>query len=143
MNGIDQIFRGMHHPATGLAAERVRIDTIAENLANARTTRTPQGGPYRRKLVEFEALMQEGSDGTPRPGGVRAARVFPDYSTPFERVHMPSHPDADAGGWVEFPNVNTTKEMADLMTAMRAYEANLTMQESFVQMAERVLQLLR
>ena len=143
MSGIKQIFRGMHHAATGLAAERVRIDTIAENLANARTTRTPGGGPYRRKLVEFQALMETSGDGSTRAAGVRAARVFRDYSTPFERVHMPSHPDADAGGWVEFPNVNTTKEMADLMTAMRAYEANLTVQESFTQMAERVLQLLR
>ena len=146
MSGLDRLFSGMRISATGLSAERVRIDTIAENIANARTTRTPQGGPYRRKMVVFEPIMRRAlgaRGGEDAYDGVAASRVVQDYSTPFQSVLEPGHPDADATGNVAYPNVNTVIEMADLIMSLRAYEANVTAQENFVRMAERALQLAR
>jgi len=142
MSGTDGFFSGMRIAATGLSAERERMDVIAENLANARTTRTPEGGPYRRKVVLFEPLLVE-VEGDERTLGVKASRVDVDSSSDFERVLDPGHPDAGPDGIVLYPNVNTVMEMADLITAMRAYEANLTAQENFTRMAERALDLLR
>jgi len=142
MNGIDRLFSGMRTSSTGLMAERARIDVISENLANARTTRTPSGEPYRRKLVVFEPELREGVDGGNDIVGVRAARVIQDRA-PFERILDPSHPDADAEGMVSYPNVNAIMEMADMISAVRAYEANLTAQENFFRMAERALELAR
>lgn len=148
MNALETLFSGMRTSSTGLVAERTRIDTIAANIANARTTRTPEGGPYRRRLVVFEPLLEErlgrggpGTEGAVR--GVAASRVVADTRTPFERVLDPSHPDAGPDGYVEYPNVNAVLEMSDLITAVRAYEANLTAQENFVRMAERALELAR
>ena len=141
MEGIGNLFGGMRASATGLSAERIRIDVIAKNLANAETTRTPSGGPYRRQVVHFEPLLRRAQDGSLRSIGVRAARVADDTSTPMEEVYNPNHPDADAKGFVTMPNVNATREMADLITAMRAYEANLSAQEAFVRMAEQALRL--
>jgi len=142
MQGFDGFFTGMRISASGLTAERERMDVIAENLANARTTRTPEGGPYRRKVVLFEPLLQQ-VEGEERSYGVRSLPVQQDRATDFERVLDPGHPDAGPDGIVLYPNVNTVMEMADLITAMRAYEANLTAQENFVRMAERALELLR
>lgn len=142
MSGTDGFFTGMRICASGLTAERERMDIIAENLANARTTRTPEGGPYRRKVVLFEPLMSE-IDGEERTLGVKASQVNVDSASDFERVLDPGHPDAGPDGIVLYPNVNTVLEMADLITAMRAYEANLTAQENFTRMAERALDLLR
>lgn len=142
MEGTNGFFTGMRICASGLTAERERMDVIAENLANARTTKTPDGGPYRRKVVLFEPVLQE-FEGEQRALGVRATRVNVDSATDFERVLDPGHPDAGADGIVLYPNVNTVMEMADLITSMRAYEANLTAQENFVRMAERALELLR
>jgi len=141
-DGFDGFFTGMRIAATGLTAERTRMDVIAENLANARTTRTPDGGPYRRKVVLFEPLLAEVA-GETQTQGVKALDVQADRRTDFERVLDPGHPDAGPDGIVLYPNVNTVLEMADLITAMRAYEANLTAQENFVRMAERALDLLR
>ncbi len=143
MDGFEGFFTGMRVCASGLTAERARMDVIAENLANARTTRTPEGGPYRRKVVLFEPLLERSLAGEERPAGVRAVRVALDRGTDFERVLDPGHPDAGADGIVLYPNVNSIMEMADLITSMRAYEANLTAQENFVRMAERALELLR
>jgi len=142
MQGFDGFFTGMRISASGLTAERERMDVIAENLANARTTRTPEGGPYRRKVVIFEPLLQE-LEGEQRSVGVQSLPVQQDRATDFERVLDPGHPDAGPDGMVLYPNVNTVMEMADLITSMRAYEANLTAQENFVRMAERALELLR
>lgn len=142
MEGTNGFFTGMRIAASGLTAERERMDVIAENLANARTTRTPDGGPFRRKVVLFEPILQE-LEGEERTVGVKATRVGVDRVTDFERVLDPGHPDAGPDGIVMYPNVNTVMEMADLITAMRAYEANLTAQENFVRMAEQALQLLR
>jgi flagellar basal-body rod protein FlgC len=143
MSGIDDLFSGMRIAASGLSAERVRMDVIAENIANARTTRTPGGGPYRRKVVEFEPLLVNGADGSKTGNGVRAARIVEDMDTPMELVRDPSSPDADADGFVEMPNVNTLREMADLLTAMRAYDAGMAMQDAYVRSAERALELMR
>ena len=143
MDPITRLFSGMRIAAGGMAAERVRSDVIARNIANAHTTRTPEGGPYRRQVVRFETVLQRAADGGLTPAGVRVAGVEPDMTTPMERIHDPSHADADATGHVLLPNVNTTLEMADMITAMRAYEANIAVQESFVQMAERALRMAR
>lgn len=144
MSSTDGFFTGMRICASGLTAERERMDVIAENLANARTTRTPDGGPYRRKIVLFEPILREfEGDDEERSLGVKATRIGVDRATDFERVLDPGHPDAGPDGMVVYPNVNTVMEMADLITSMRAYEANLTAQENFVRMAERALDLLR
>mgnify|MGYP003579373749 CR=1 FL=1 len=148
MDSSNGFFTGMRIAASGLTAERERMDVIAENLANARTTRTPDGGPYRRKIVLFEPIMREfegqfEGDDEERTLGVKATRIGVDRATDFERVLDPGHPDAGPDGMVVYPNVNTVMEMADLITSMRAYEANLTAQENFVRMAERALDLLR
>jgi len=148
MSGIDHLFSGMRISASGLSAERTRIDVIAENIANARTTRTAEGGPYRRKVVVFEPMLRRAMAGASSGSkddvtGVLATRVTPDYSSDFQVVLEPGHPDADADGMVAYPNVNSVLEMADLITALRAYEANLTAQENFVRMAERALRLLQ
>jgi flagellar basal-body rod protein FlgC len=142
MDTANGFFTGMRICASGLTAERERMDVIAENLANSRTTRTAEGGPYRRKMVLFEPILAR-VEGADRAQGVRATRVEVDRVTDFERVLDPGHPDAGADGMVTYPNVNTVMEMADLITAMRAYEANLTAQENFTRMAERALDLLR
>lgn len=140
---MDALFRGMRISSTGLSAERTRIDTIADNLANAQTTRTPDGGPYRRQVVAFEPILQQTADGSVVGRGVRVSGVVPDTETPFERIPDPGHPDADADGFVSYPNVNATREMADLITAVRAYEANLAVKEVFERMATRALELAR
>ncbi|HED63966.1 MAG TPA: flagellar basal body rod protein FlgC [Planctomycetes bacterium] len=136
----------MRIASTGLNAERTRIDTIAENIANARTTRTEEGGPYRRKVVIFEPLLMNAVDAHGRKreevGGVIAARVVPDPTAKPQYIREPGHPDADENGMVAYPSVNTVLEMSDLITAMRAYEANLKAQESFMRMAERALRIL-
>ena len=147
MNAFDRLFSGMRIVSSGLSAERKRIDVIAENIANARTTKTLEGTPYRRKMVVFEPLLERaygrGRSGASTVGGVQVPRVLEDHSSDFERILEPGHPDADANGMVAYPNVNTVMEMADLITALRAYEANITAQENFVRIAERTLQLIR
>jgi len=139
MEGIGKLFSAFRAAASGLSAERARVDVIARNVANAQTTKTPEGGPYRRRVVRFEPILERMADGRVETRGVRVAGVEPDTKTPFQRVFDPTHPDADAQGFVAMPNVNAALEMADLITAMRAYEANSVIQETFVQMAERAL----
>jgi flagellar basal-body rod protein FlgC len=143
MSGFDALFSGLRASSSGLSAERLRMDVIAENVANARTTKTAAGGPYTRRIVRFEPLLQEAFGRPGRVVGVKASAVSEDRGTPYGFVHEPGHPDADANGYVEYPNVNTILEMTDLITAMRSYEANLTVQQNFIQMAERALQLAR
>lgn len=149
MSSIEKLFSGMRASASGLTAERVRIDVIARNIANASVTQLPDGsGPYRRQVVHFAPILAKESDGfashsggAPLSVGVRVSGVSDDVTTPFERIRDPGHPDADADGMVTMPNVNTTREMADMITAMRAYEANIGAQDTFVRMAERALRL--
>ncbi|NUP96758.1 MAG: flagellar basal body rod protein FlgC [Planctomycetaceae bacterium] len=143
MDGVNKLFGGMRIAATGMSAERVRIDTVARNIANASVTKTPEGGPYRRQVVEFEPLLAQAQNGGSVNVGVRVRAVREDMQTPFNRVNDPTHADAGKDGHVSYPNVNATREMADLITAMRAYEANVSAQDGFVRMAERALRLLQ
>ena len=142
MSSVQRLFGGMEIAATGLKAERTRIDVIAQNIANARTTKMPgTGGPYRRQVVHFAPLLEKLQNGSRHVAGVEVTQVTNDANSSFEYVNDPSHPHADAEGVVAYPNVNVTHEMADLITAVRAYEANLTVQENFMRMIERALRL--
>lgn len=141
MNGLDRLFSGLRAASSGLSAERLRIDVIADNIANSQTTRTDSGGPFRRRVAQFEPILLQIEGNRASGGGVRVTGVLEDFKSPMERIQDPGHPDADAEGMVELPNVNTIREMADLMTSMRAYEANLSVQQNFIRMAERALQL--
>ena len=142
------LFGGLEISASALTAERLRLDVVAENLANAQTTRGADGQPYRRK----EVVLQEraGSFGASlsaamsqkKGGGVEVAAVVEDQ-TPLKRIYDPGHPDADAEGYVSMPNVDTVTEMVDLIGAQRAYEANVTAMQSAKQMFARTLELLR
>jgi len=124
-------FDSLDVSASALSAERVRMNTISSNLANAQTTRSPEGGPYRRKDVVFEAQpsrsfasVLEGKMEVPLHQ-VKVADVISDQSAP-KMLHQPEHPDANADGDVAYPNVNTMEEMVNLITASRTYEANVT-----------------
>jgi flagellar basal-body rod protein FlgC len=131
--------RGANISATGLSAERTRMEVVASNIANANTTRTTEGGPYRRREVLFEALLARSPAGH---AGVRVAGVVPDGSD-FQRVHEPGHPDANAEGYVLRPNVSPPLEMVNLLTAMRGYEANLKALQALRQQLEQTLLILR
>jgi flagellar basal-body rod protein FlgC len=146
------LFGGLEISASGLTAERLRMDVTAENLANAQTTRGANGQPYRRKEVVLQeapgsfgaslsAAIGAGNGGS--TGGVQVAGVVEDTATPLKRVYDPGHPDADAQGYVSMPNVDTVTEMVDLISAQRAYEANVTAMQSAKQMFSRTLDLLR
>lgn len=143
------LFSATEIAGSGLAAERLRMETAANNIANANSTRTPGGGAYRRQQVIFSSIMDEsitrsglGSDPKLGLAGVQVVGVEPDKS-PMQRVHNPGHPDAGPDGYVELPNVTLPHEMIDLMTASRAYEANLKSLQTFRQMAEQSLNLMR
>lgn len=113
---------------SALSAERVRIEAAVSNLANADSTRGPDGQPYRRRDVVLEPQTVDTFDaafGRVTAAGVRVAAVVEDQS-PFQRRYEPSHPDADAEGFVAVPNVNEAEEMVDMLSAARAYQANLT-----------------
>jgi flagellar basal-body rod protein FlgC len=140
-------FGGLEISASGLTAERLRMDVTAENLANAQTTRGANGQPYRRKEVvlqetpgSFGATLSRAmkTDG----GGVQVAGIVEDQ-TPLKRIYDPGHPDADAQGYVSMPNVDTVTEMVDLIGASRAYEANVTAMQAAKQMFSRTLEILR
>jgi flagellar basal-body rod protein FlgC len=123
-------FNSMRISASGLSAERLRLDTIASNIANVTTTRGEDGQPYRRKVAVFQAnLDRELNKATGNYDekllGVKAVGVEEDKS-PLRRVYDPSHPDADAEGYVNMPNVNILNEMADMIAATRSYEANVS-----------------
>ena len=127
--------------ASALTAEKVRLDVVSQNIANAHTTRGPDGLPYQRKLVSFEAaLEQAGGSGHSTAQGVRVGGISEDKSL-GPLIYIPGHPDADAGGMVRMPNVNLAMEMVDLMTASRAYEANLSVVRTARQMAQKALQI--
>lgn len=141
MTGINKLFEGMRASSSGMTAERIRMNVIAKNLANAEVTKTPDGLPYRREVVRFEPVLRKAASGYEESGEVRIAAIEKDTQTPFERIRIPGHPDADESGWVTMPNINTTHEMADLLTAVRAYEANANALDNFIRMAERALRL--
>lgn len=132
---------------SGLTAERLRLDLIASNLANANTTRPAGETPFQRQLALFQTKYADGSGGRGAGpagtlGGVRVKAIVPDNS-PGRRIHDPSHPDADPEGYVTFPNVNAISEMVDMMAASRAYEANLTALNSGKELFLRALNILQ
>jgi flagellar basal-body rod protein FlgC len=134
--------------ASGMAAQRARAELLVENMANAETTRTPEGGPYRRKDAVFESSpvsspfssMLDAELGS--AGGVRVAEVITDTRDP-ERRYLPGHPDADKDGYVAFPRVNPAEDMVDLMEASRDYEANVAAINAVKDMISHSLDLMR
>ena len=136
---------------SALAAERLRAEVVTTNLANAESTRTPEGGPYRRKVAVFESrattpfqmLLAGGmSAGTQESAGVRVSQVLEDNS-PAVRKYDPGHPDADASGYVEYPDINPVQEVVDLMGAQRAYELNASAVAAAKQMIQQSIQILK
>lgn len=123
------LFNSMKISASGLTAERMRMDVISSNISNASTTRTEDGGPYRRKIAIFKENLKgemDGLNGKSYVGqGVKVEKIVEDNS-PFNRKYEPNHPNADEEGYVTLPNVNILDEMVDLISATRAYEANVT-----------------
>ena len=134
------IFSSMDVIASGLHAERTRMDVTSSNLANAHTTRTEEGGPYKRRTVAFAEELAESrnrrlivqpfvpshkASGAYRGQGVRVDRILADHRDPM-MVYDPEHPDAREDGYVLYPNVELAKEMTDMITAQRSYEANVT-----------------
>lgn len=138
--------------ASGLTAQRLRLDTIAANMANVETTRTPNGaGPYRRQVVIFEAVPNK-KQGTFQSvldqqingmQGVRVAQIrqLGPTEAPFRRVYDPSNPDAGTDGYVDYPNVNVVEEMVNMISATRSYEANSKVIESAKAMAAKALEI--
>ncbi len=150
------LFGALDISASGLSAERMRMDVTAENLANAQTTRGPHGGPYQRKEVVLQTAQPDGfrtqlaaatgsisqAGAAQTPGGVQAAGIVTDAAPP-RRVYDPGHPDADAQGYVQLPNVDPVTEMVDLISASRAYEANVTAMQTAKAMFAKTLEILR
>ncbi|RMD04301.1 flagellar basal body rod protein FlgC [Clostridium autoethanogenum] len=139
-----QAFNTLRISASGLSAERLRMDTIASNMANAETTRGANGQPYRRKVAVFgenlsKALNSNGSY-EDVPMGVKVVGIKEDTS-PFKREYDPTNPDADTSGYVSKPNVNILNEMADMMVSVRSYEASLSAINSEKSMFSKALQI--
>ena len=158
---VRPLFRSLGVAASGLSAQRQRIDAIVSNISNAETTRTPEGGPYQRKVVELETKMTG-----PAPGLLEAGRIYPSGeeagelplpgvesgegvnvlgvsqdTTEGPLVYDPGHPDADEKGYVRMPNVSLTQEIVDLMEARRMYEANATAFQAVKTMLQRAAQI--
>ncbi|MEG6585875.1 flagellar basal body rod protein FlgC [Dendrosporobacter sp. 1207_IL3150] len=140
------MFDAINAAASGLSAERLRMDVISNNIANANTTRTAQGGAYRRQLVIFEprsgqtSFSQMLSQHMDAGLGVKAVGISKDDS-PLRKVYEPSHPDANKDGYVDMPNVNIVSEMVDMITATRSYEANVTAVNAAKNMALKALEI--
>ncbi len=140
------LFDSIDIAASGMSAERLRMDVISNNIANVNTTRTQQGGPYKRQVVIFEPRYQRNtlsfSENLNREQnlgqGVRVVEIRQDNS-PHRLVFNPNHPDANKEGYVYMPNVNIVSEMVDMMTASRAYEANVTAVNAAKSMALKAL----
>jgi flagellar basal-body rod protein FlgC len=145
------LFSSLSVSASGMNAQRVRAELLVENLANTETTRTPEGGPYRRKDVVFQSQSQQspfarvlsdqmggGDDAT----GVTVSDVMIDQRDP-EKRYLPGHPDANADGYVSFPRLNSAEEMVDLVSASRGYQANVASMTSIKEMIQRSIDLLK
>lgn len=139
------IFTAMQVSASALSAQRTRLNVISGNLANVGTTRTPEGGPYRKRDVVFQSSqnmfenhLQQAMDTNVQ--GVEVSRIQPN-SREFRTVYQPGHPDADENGMLTLPNINVMEEVVDMMTAMRSYEANITAIKSAQRMATKALEI--
>jgi flagellar basal-body rod protein FlgC len=135
--------------ASGMSAQRERTEVLVENLANSDTTRTPEGGPYRRKDVvftsdpastQFSSMFE--SEMNPSGVGVRVAQVVTDNSEP-EKRYLPGHPDADKDGYVAYPKMNPSEDMVDLLGASRGYQANVSAISAVKDMIQHSLDLFR
>ncbi len=145
------IFNAFNISATGMSAQRVRMDVLAQNAANVSTTRTEDGTPYKRKNVvfhekaanNFSTILNSmtGSRNAAIGSGVKVTEIVEDDKTPMNMVYDPSHPDADENGYVTYPNVNVVTEMTDLIDATRAYEANVTAFNATKNMALKALEI--
>ena len=135
------MFGSLRVSGSALKAGRMRMDVIAENIANVETTRTPQRGPWRRREVVLRAQQVADGPGGVECSGVRVASVQAD-DAPLQRVHRPGHPDADAEGYVLMPNVDLPTEMADMVLAARAYDANAAALRSGREMGQTALSIL-
>jgi flagellar basal-body rod protein FlgC len=144
------LFGVMGISASGLSAERTRAEVVAGNMANAESTHTIEGGPYQRKEVVFQSQapssfrMQLASarDSVSAAGGVAVRAIVSDTAAPIMR-YEPSHPDADANGFVAYPNINPVLEMTDLMDASRAYQMNASAVQAAKQMIQQSIELLK
>ena len=136
-----RVFSALDISASGLYAERTRMNVIANNLANSNSTRTPEGGPFRRQLVILRGVEAK-QNGDLSGLGVSVKGVVDDHS-PFPLIYDPGHPDANADGYVAMPNVNVVEEMVDMITALRAYEANVTAIDANKSMVRAALDILR
>jgi flagellar basal-body rod protein FlgC len=142
-------FNALNIGASGLTAQRLRMDTISQNIANVATTRTENGTPYRRKIVLFEErkasapfseYLTDSSKEMYTGKGVRVAKIEEDQ-TPFRKIYDPGNPDADKDGNVEMPNVDIVTEMVNMISATRAYEANVTSVNATKNMALKALEI--
>ena len=135
------VFSAMEVSASGLAAERTRMNTIASNLANSHTTRTASGGPYKRIDPVFAAELLDRTRGSEAAGAVSMVKVskIVQDSRQGQLVYEPGHPDANPQGYVEYPNVNVVEEMVNMLQASRAYEAGVTSIESVKGMAKSAI----
>lgn len=141
-------FNSINVSASGLTAERLRMDLISENIANANVTRTASGTPYRRKVAvfraqeanSFEQILSMATGSKAVGNGVEVASITEDQS-PFKKEYNPNHPDADADGYVSLPNVEIVNEMINLISASRAYEANITSVNTTKAMAMKALEI--
>lgn len=145
------LFTSFDTSASGLTAQRYRMDIISQNVANANTTRTADGTPYRRKVVVFEekggrtsfdSVLGRVKDNYAGKG-VRVSKVTEDQWTEMKKVYDPSHPDADENGYVMYPNVDIVTEMTNLIDASRAYEANATAFSASKSIATKGLNILK
>jgi flagellar basal-body rod protein FlgC len=143
------LFSVLSVSASGMAAQRTRAELLVQNLANSETTRTPEGGPYRREDAIFQTAPQtspfaavfqtEMSQGV---NGVEVSEVVQDSSEP-EKRYMPGHPDADAEGYVSFPNINPSEDMVDLLSAQRGFQANIAAMTAIKDMINHSIDLLK
>ena len=137
-----RMFRAIDVSGSSLTAHRLWLDSISANLANVNTTRTAEGGPYRRKVPVFAEMLDKTIGGYEDTGGVRVVENAED-DTPPRLAYQPDHPDADEEGYGAFPNVNVVREMADMLTASRAYEANLAVADAARNMWAGALEIMR
>jgi len=140
------LFRALQISASGMTAQRARMEVVTENLANTDSAVTPTGKPYQRKIVMLRAVdggFQDALRGVDEPdGGVRVSAIVEGRDQP-RRIHMPDHPHAGADGFVSMPNINPLREMLDMMSSTRAYEANATAFQATKSISAKLLELIR